>query len=150
APERPGQAEEGQAWRAHRSAAAREHAQALERARAAETARARSLLEEFVAQAEADGPAAVPLRVRSYDGRVTYRTPLRGWYLRRNRSVAVDTSGAFYVLTAPSSLLGLLRGVTPEPSDPPLVLGKGARDGESIDLADALALVLASRPRTPG
>jgi hypothetical protein len=32
--------------------------------------------------------------------------------------------------------------VTPAPSDPPLVLGKGGRDGESIDLADALARVL--------
>lgn len=88
-------------------------------------------------------PDRHPLAARSYDGRARYRTPLRGWYLRRNESVAVGTDGEFYVLTVPPSLRARFTGVSPEPSDPPLVLGKGARDGESIDLADALARALA-------
>ncbi|MBE9937819.1 hypothetical protein G8C60_01520, partial [Cellulosimicrobium cellulans] len=69
----------------------------------------------------------------------------RGWYLRRNHSVAVGEDGEFYVLSVPGGVRARLRGVAVEPSDPPLVLGKGGRDGESIDLADALALVLDGR-----
>ncbi|WNB84943.1 hypothetical protein [Cellulomonas sp. ATA003] len=58
------------------------------------------------------------LAARSYDGRARYRTPLRGWYLRRNESVAVGTDGEFYVLTVPPSLRARFTGVSPEPSDP--------------------------------
>jgi hypothetical protein len=88
----------------------------------------------------------VPLRVRSYDGRTAYRTPLEGWYLRR--SVAVGVDGQFYVLLGPRSLAARWRGATPAPSDPPLVLGAGARDGESLDLAVALRRVLDGAPTT--
>lgn len=84
----------------------------------------------------------MPLRARSYDGRHRYRTPLEGWYLRSNESVAVSTTGDFYVLGVPGSLRALLRGVEPEPADAPLILGRGGRDGESVDLADALRAVL--------
>lgn len=129
-------------WREQRRDAARAHADALARKQSGESARARALIDEFVREATAHGPAPVPLRVRSYDGRHRYRTPLQGWYLRRNESVAVGSDGAFYVLSVPASLRALVTGVTPEPSEPPLVLGKGGRDGESIDLADALALAL--------
>ena len=115
---------------------------ALDRRRAQESTAARALLAEFVATAQARGLAPEPLRARSFDGSATYRTSVVGWYLRRNRSVAVGTDGEFYVLGVPRSLTARLRGATLAPSDPPLVLGKGGRDGESIDLADALALVL--------
>ena len=71
------------------------------------------------------------------------RTPLQGWYLRRDETVGVDTAGEFYVLTAPPSLTARFRGVQPVPQDPPLVIGAGGKDGESIDLPDALARVLA-------
>lgn len=132
-------------WRARAADAAAEHARALDRRRAQESAQARALIAEFVARAAREGVAPVPLRARSYDGRHRYRTPLRGWYLRRNESVAVDTDGEFYVLSVPGSPLALLRGTSPQPSDPPLILGKGARDGESIDLVDALRLALEPR-----
>lgn len=105
-----------------------------------ETAAAQALVDAFVRDAVAQGLAPVPLRVTSYDGRGSYRTPLQGWYLRR--SVAVGTDGRFYVLLAPASLAARFRGVEPEPSDPPLVLGAGGRDGESVDLAVALRAVL--------
>lgn len=129
-------------WREHRTQAAEAHERELTRRRIEESTRAHLLLVEFVAEAERRGLAPVPLRARSYDGRHRYRTEASGWYLRRNESVAVGTDGSFYVLGVPSSLRAILTGVTLSPSDPPLVLGKGGRDGESIDLPDALALVL--------
>lgn len=129
-------------WREERRAAAEAHARALADRQAAESAKARTLIARFVAEATAQGPAPVELRARSYDGRSRFRTPLRGWYLRRDESVGIDTEGRFYVLTAPGSLAARLRGVTPEPSDPPLVLGAGGKDGESLDLVEALDRVL--------
>lgn len=129
-------------WRAERAEAAQAHAEALERRRAKETEQARALIADFLAEAERRGLDTVELRARSADGRRRYRTGLRGWYLRRNETVGLTPDGSFYLTTAPSSPLALLRGVHLTPSDPPLVLGAGARDGESIDLADALARVL--------
>ena len=129
-------------WRRQRTEAAALQQRELDRRRAREAEAARALLAGFVADARERGLEPEPLRARAFDGSATYRTPLRGWYLRRNRSVAVGTDGEFYVLSVPGSLVARVRGTTVEPSDPPLVLGKGGRDGESIDLADALALVL--------
>ena len=131
-------------WRDERRAVAAHHAEALARRQAAESARAQEMLREFVGRALAHGPAPEPLVVRSFDGRHTYRTPLRGWYLRQDRTLAVDTDGEFYVLRAPASLHAAWRGVRPVPSDPPLVLGAGGKDGESLDLDVAIARVLAS------
>jgi len=129
-------------WSERRRDAAVERAEALARRGAGESARARVLLTEFVREATARGIAPVRLRARSYDGRHRYRTATEGWYLKLNESVAVGTDGEFYLLGVPSSLLAQVRGATIEPSEPPLVLGKGGRDGESIDLPDALAMVL--------
>lgn len=130
-------------WRAERREAAAAHAAALEARQRAESTRARAMIAEFLESARTRGVAAVPLHVRSYDGRARYRTPLTGWYLRRDETVGIDTAGEFYVLTAPPSLVARLRGVHPTPQDPPLVIGAGGKDGESIDMPDALARVLA-------
>lgn len=130
-------------WRAQRREAAGAHAAALAARQRAESARARALITQFVADARRQGVAPVPLHVRSYDGAARYRTPLEGWYLRRDGTVGVDTAGEFYVLTAPSSLVARFRGVRPLPQDPPLVIGAGGKDGESLDLPVALARVLA-------
>jgi len=132
-------------WRRQRTEAAAHQQRELDRQRARESDAARALLADFVGRAHARGLAPEPLRARAFDGTATYRTSLRGWYLRRNRSVAVGEDGEFYVLSVPGGVRARLRGVAVEPSDPPLVLGKGGRDGESIDLADALALVLDGR-----
>ncbi|MFI2753559.1 hypothetical protein ACGIF2_09000 [Cellulomonas sp. P22] len=129
-------------WRERRREASIVHADALERRRLAESARARELIAEFVRDARTRGVAPVPLRARSYDGRHRYRTPLRGWYLRRDESVAVGTDGEFYVLSVPSSLTAALRGTSVPPRDPPLVIGAGGKDGESLDLPVALTRVL--------
>ncbi|WP_129338471.1 hypothetical protein [Cellulomonas endophytica] len=130
------------AWREERREAAAAHERALVARQRAESEAAGVLIAAFLERARVDGPPPVPLRALSYDRRRRFRTPLEGWYLRRDGAVGVDTDGRFYVLTAPTSLAALVRGVRPEPSPPPLVIGAGGRDGDSIDLADALERVL--------
>jgi hypothetical protein len=96
------------------------------------------MLRTFVAAAGRAGLAPERLRVQSYDGRSTARTGLTGWYLRGDRTVAVGTDGRFYVLTARLSALDRLRGTTVPPEDPPLVIGAGGKDGDSLALTAAL------------
>ncbi|NUR94485.1 MAG: hypothetical protein HOV67_04405 [Kribbellaceae bacterium] len=131
-------------WREERRQAAVEHAAALERKKAAETAQARALLTDFIATLRERGVEPEPLRAQVVGSSASYRTDLTGWYLRRNRSLAVDVDGNFYILGVPASLKSRVAGVHVEPSDPPLVVGQGARDGESMPLADLLRLRLES------
>lgn len=126
------------AWRQERSRNAAHQAAELDRKRAQESAAARVLIAAFVEEAKAQGVPTAKLVARSYGGGSTYRTDLEGWYLRKNHSVAVGTDGEFYILSVQGSFLAKLRGAQVCPSDPPLVLGQGARDGESIDLREAL------------
>ncbi len=129
-------------WRDQRRAAALAHEQALVARQHAESDRARSLIADFVRTAVEREVAPVPLRAQGYGGRGRYRTPLRGWYLRKDETVAVATDGEFYVLTVPRTLGAALHGATPRPQDPPLVIGAGGKDGESLDLGVALARAL--------
>ncbi|MGN9767006.1 hypothetical protein ACTMS2_17820 [Micromonospora sp. SD12] len=126
-------------WRERRRQAVRAHAAADEQRRAAERAEAAELVARFVAEAVRRGLPPTPLTARSYDGRGRYRTRLRGWYVDRARSRAVDTDGRFHLLTVPGGLRARLFGADPEPSPPPLVVGAGGRDGESIPLEVLLA-----------
>lgn len=119
-------------------------AQALERQRQGESRQAGVLVRQFAADAQAAGLTPVRLTARTYDGTSRLRTQVDGWYLKKDMSVAVGTDGEFYVLSAPRSIRGMLRGITLEPSDAPLELGRGARDGESMPLSDALAKRLAA------
>ncbi len=113
-------------------------ADALERRRLAEVAQAAALVRQFAADAVAAGISPERLTARSYDGRSRYRTDVTGWYLRRDRSVGVGTDGEFYVLSVPASLRGRLTGVSVPVAEPPLELGKGGRDGESMPMSQAL------------
>jgi hypothetical protein len=131
-------------WAARRGDAAAEHAARLHRQRSAEADEARELLVEFVRAARERDIPPVALRARAINGRSLYRTGLTGWYLRRNGSLGVDEQGEFYILSAPTSLASRLRGATVRPSDPPLVVGVGGRDGESLPLRDLLRLRLDS------
>lgn len=131
-------------WREERRQAAVEQAAALGRKKAAETARARELLTGFIATLKERGIEPEPLRAQVVGSNASYRTDLTGWYLRRNRSLAVDVDGNFYILGVPASLKSRVAGVRLVPSDPPLVVGQGARDGESMPLADLLRLRLES------
>jgi hypothetical protein len=131
-------------WREERRQAAVEHAAALERKKAAESAQARELLAGFIETLKERGVEPEPLRAQVIGSNASYRTDLVGWYLRRNRSLAVDVDGNFYILGVPASLKSRVAGVRVLPSDPPLVVGQGARDGESMPLAELLRLRLES------
>lgn len=132
--------------RARRRTDALAKARALDNSVAQESRQAAALLAEFVEQARQRGLEPTPLTARSYDGAVRYRTSVMGWYLKNDRSVGVSTTGEFYVLSTPRSWRSRLRGAAMEPSPARLVLGRGARDGESIDLKDALAKLLDRAP----
>lgn len=129
-------------WRAQRSENARHLADELARRQHRESEQASALLKDFVALAQTNGIAPVTLRARSYNGRSRYRTSVLGWYLKMNETLAVDTAGNFYVLSVDSSLRNRFLGAQITPSPPPLVLGKGGRDGESLDLAEAIDRIL--------
>jgi hypothetical protein len=131
-------------WREERREAAAAQAAALERRKAGESAQARELLVGFVQEMRARGVEPEPLRAQVVGSAASYRTGVVGWYLRRNRSLGVDADANFYILGVPASLKSRLAGVTLLPSDPPLVVGQGARDGESMPLKELLRLRLES------
>ena len=59
-----------------------------------------------------------------------------------DRSVAIGTDGGYYVLSVPASLRAQFTGVAIEPQDPRLIVGEGARDGESMPLKTMLQMRL--------
>jgi hypothetical protein len=130
--------DERAAWHEQRRQAVAGHAAAFEAGRTAEAAQAAALLADFVARAAERGLEPTVLSARSFDGRATYRTRLRGWYLKTNRSVAVGADGGYYALTVPSSLRARFTGAEVRPSPPRLVVGAGGGDGETIPLAQLL------------
>ena len=102
-----------------------------------ESKQAQVLIDRFVAEARERGIAPEPLRATLYTGQ-TVKTDKMGWYLRNNKNLAIGEDGSYYVLTVPGGFRERLTGVKLKPSPPPLVVGKGARDGESGDLAEFL------------
>ena len=118
------------------------HVRMQEQRRARESAKAQVLLDEFVRTATERGLATTELTARTWKGTSRYRTGVRGWYLRLDRSVGVDPDGRYYSLLVPPRSLARFRGVEVAPSDPPLQVGEGARDGESVTLAELLRLRL--------
>jgi hypothetical protein len=135
---------DAQEWVRRRREAAQEQADRLTRRRAAETARAREMVLDFAHQARARGITAGPLLARAGDSKPTYRTGLVGWYLNRDGSLGVTTDGDYYHLASPKSLKARMVGVRLEPAEPPLQVGAGARDGESMALDVLLAMRLAA------
>jgi hypothetical protein len=130
--------DERAAWNEQRRQAVAGHGAALEAGRAAEAEQAAGLLADFVARAAERGLEPTVLSARSFDGRATYRTRLRGWYLKSDRSVAAGADGRYYALTVPSSLRARFTGAEVEPSPPRLVVGAGGGDGETMPLAQLL------------
>jgi hypothetical protein len=137
-------------WRANRRAAAEAHAEALARSEAARSARAGELLAAFAGRALEAGVPVTRLVARSHKGTGRFKTDVVGWYLRRDGSLGVDRAGSFFILEVPGGLSVRFRKSHLDPSPPPLVVGKGGRDGESFDLEDLLALRLAAGADWPG
>jgi hypothetical protein len=131
-------------WRAERREAAAAQAAALERRKAGETAQARELLVGFVEEMKSRGVEPEELRAQVVGTSTSYRTQVIGWYLKKNRSLGVDVDANFYILAVPASLKSRVTGVRVTPSDPPLDVGRGARDGESMPMAQLLRLRLDS------
>lgn len=129
-------------WRDQKTLNAQHQAEELARRQRKESQAAHELLVEFVRTATAQGLAPVQLFARSYNGASRYKTNVMGWYLKRNEAVAVDVDANFYVLSVQGSFIQRFTGATIAPSDPPLVLGLGGRDGESLDLTEAIDRVL--------
>lgn len=113
-----------------------------EAARRREGAAAQVLIDQFVRDAQARNIAPVQLKATQLDGR-RVKTDTVGWYVNKGRSVAIGVDGAWYVLTVPSSRWGRFTGAKLQASTPELVVGRGARDGESGDLSDFLDRILA-------
>jgi len=136
-------AETGEDWTARRREAAAEQERRLQERKRVESARAQAIIDAFLARAATDAVPPVPLVVRGRRGGQA-RTSLTGWYLKTDGSVAVSTQGGFYVLIQDLSFLERMRGYTPPPTDPPLIVGEGGGDGETIDMDAALARHLKS------
>jgi len=130
--------DERAAWQEQRRQAVAGHAAAFEAGRAAEAAEAAALLADFVRRARERGLEPAALSATSFDGHARYRTKLRGWYLKKNRSIAVGADGGYYVLIVPSSLRARFTGADVRPSVPRLVVGAGGGDGETLPLAQLL------------
>ncbi|GGB82900.1 hypothetical protein N798_09560 [Knoellia flava TL1] len=118
------------------------HAAAAARVAEAEARRAAEMVSAFAGQMRSAGVEPTRLRARPYSGSGSLRTDVVGWYVRRDRSAAVGTDGRWYVLVVPPSLRGRLTGVHLEPTDAPLQVGAGGRDGDSIALDILLQLRL--------
>lgn len=129
-------------WSRHRQQVFEVKEQALQAAREEEHLRATSTIREAIARFRDAGIPPIPLRARPYTGSGTIRTTLQGWYLKQDRSLAVDTEGGYYVMRVDGGLLSRLRGATPEPTTAPLVVGRGARDGDTFRLEELLRMRL--------
>ena len=110
------------------------HVEAQRRRSDEESAKAQVLIDRFVEQAKQAGLPTEELTARPWSGIGRYSTGIVGWYLKRNRSVGVGEDGSFYVLNVPPVRFGRWRTVHVDPTPPPLVVGKGAGDGEVFDL----------------
>ena len=108
----------------------------------AENRAAQALIDAFVRRATEQGLRPVPLRATMLSGHGV-RTDKTGWYLRRNRSLAIGEDGGYYVLTVPGGMGERLRGARLARTPPPLQVGAGGRDGETGELSWFLERVLA-------
>ena len=120
--------------REERGERAAQHVEAQRRRSEQESAKAQVLIDRFVAQAVQAGLPTQELTARPWSGRGRYRTGVVGWYLRRDRSVGVGLDGSYYMLVVAPERFGRWRTVPVGPTPPPLQVGRGARDGESVAL----------------
>ena len=108
-----------------------------------ESAKAQVLIDRFVVQATQRGLSTEELTARPWSGRGRYRTGVAGWYLRHDRCIGVSVDGGYYVLVVAPERFGRWRTVPVAPTPPPLQVGKGGRDGDSVALDVLLDLRLA-------
>jgi hypothetical protein len=134
--------EEAERRRADRAARAEQHVAARRREDEREAEKAQVLVDRFVERAKQEGLETEELTARPWSGKGRYRTGVVGWYVRNDHSLGISEDGGYYVLVVAPTRFGRWRTVRLEPTPPPLVVGRGARDGETIDLAALLDLRL--------
>ncbi len=127
--------------RSSRQEDARRRQELAEAALRNESVAAQVLIDEFVATAAARGLRPEPLRALLMDG-TRVKSDQVGWYLNKGRTLAIGPDGRFFQLLTTGGRLARFTGVKLSPSPPPLVVGRGGRDGETGDLKDFLARVL--------
>jgi hypothetical protein len=132
--------------RAERAERADHHRKAQRGRGEREAARAQVLIDGFVAQATQAGLVTEELTARPWSGPGRYRTGVVGWYLRTDRSIGIGQDGGYYLLIVPPVRFGRWRTVHIEPTPPPLQVGEGARDGESVALSTLLQMRLQKSP----
>ncbi len=129
-------------WTRHRREVFAAKEQALHAARQAEHERATALIREAVDRFREAGIAPIPLRARPYTGSGTDRTGHTGWYLKQDPSHADDAERRYYLRRVERGMRARWRGASPEPSPAPLVVGRGARDGDTFELQELLEMRL--------
>ena len=143
-------AEDALEGRAERAERADYHVEAQRKKAERESAKAQVLLDRFVAHATRAGLPTEELTARPWSGRGRYRTGVVGWYLRGDQSVGLGVDGSYYVLVVPPERFGRWRTVPIDPTPPPLQVGQGARDGESVALDVLLEMRLPGSVAPPG
>lgn len=106
-----------------------------------ESEKAQALIDDFMRRAHEKRIAPQPLLATTLTGH-TVKTDKSGWYVRKNKSIAIGTDGGYYVLTVMGTFLNRIRGVRLVSTPPPLVVGRGGRDGETGDLVEFLERIL--------
>src|SRR5690625_6950855 len=89
---------EQQDWTRHRREVFAAKEEARRAAREEEHRRPTATIRQAIDAFYDAGIDPVPLRARPYNGIGTIRTGLHGWYLRRDRSIAVDTEARYLVM----------------------------------------------------
>jgi hypothetical protein len=107
-----------------------------------ESIAAQVLVDEFVATAGARGLRPEPLRALLMDG-TRVKSDQVGWYINKGQTLAIAPDGRFFQLLTTGGRFARFTGVKLNPSPPPLVVGRGGRDGETGDLKDFLERALA-------
>ncbi|MDO5735344.1 MAG: hypothetical protein Q4P15_02595 [Propionibacteriaceae bacterium] len=130
--------------REERAADARRRVELGEQAARREATAAQILIDEFVKTALAQGMEPVPLKATTLDGHVV-KTDKTGWYLRQNKSIAIDVDGGYHFLIVPGGWKERFRGVQLPGTQPSLTVGKGGRDGETGTLKEFISWVLAGQ-----
>ncbi|MFT4296038.1 MAG: hypothetical protein QM582_11570 [Micropruina sp.] len=106
-----------------------------------ESIAAQVLVDEFVATAAERGLRPEPLRALLMDGS-RVKSDQVGWYINKGQTLAIAPDGRFFQLLTTGGRLARFTGVKLSPTPPPLVVGRGGRDGETGDLKDFLERTL--------
>ncbi|MFT3833488.1 MAG: hypothetical protein QM711_09230 [Micropruina sp.] len=106
-----------------------------------ESIAAQVLVDEFVATAAERGLRPEPLRALLMDG-TRVKSDQVGWYINKAQTLAIGPDGRFFQMLTTGGRFARFTGVKLSPSPPPLVVGRGGRDGETGDLKDFLERTL--------